>query len=239
VIHTQPPCACFALCTVHVPPPFLIPHAPALYIVVTCTCHSPTCAPVVIAHAQALYVMPAVFSACYRCMCGNTVTIPHAPSLSVVYAQPQPSPALRGSHTRGGELPSARVMSIRVRVCVCVRGMCVSACVRVCMCVCVRACLLWCVCVRVFVCTSACGCACVSARACVRQHVCVCVCECHMSVCVHVCVCVSACVRVSVCIVPSFLQRVPRDLTTVTASLLQHWGFAHACLGLEYFGYIP
>ena len=147
--------------------------------------------------------------------------------------------ALPGSHTRGGELPSAPVMSIRVRACVCVRGMCVSVSVRVCTCVCVRACLLWCVCVRVYVCTSACGCACVSARACVRQHVCVCVCECHMSMCVHVCVCVSTCMRVSVCVFPSFLKRVPRNQTTPTASLLQHRGFAHACLGLEYFGYIP
>ena len=175
VIHTQPPCVFFALCTVHVPPPFLIPHAPALYIVVACTCHSPTCAPVVIAHSQALYVMPPVFSACYRCMCGNTVTIPHAPSLSVVYAQPQSSSVLRSSHTRGGELPSARVMSIRVRVCVCVRGMCVSACVRVCTCVCVRVCLLWCV------------------RACVRVYLCV-----RMYMCVCACVCASECVYVRV-----------------------------------------
>ena len=176
---------------------FLIPHAPALYIVVACTCHTLTFAPFVIAHAQALYAMPAVFSACYRYMCGNTLTTPHAPSLNVACAQPPPSPALPGSHTtRGGELPSARVMSIRVCVCVCVRGMCVFACMRVCTCVCVRACLFWCVCVRVYVCVSACGCACVSVHACVRVRVCmcVCVCECHMSVCVHVCVCVSACV---------------------------------------------
>jgi len=239
VVHTQSPRTCFALCTVHVPRPFLIPHAPALYIVVACTCHAPTCAPFVNAHAQALYAMPAVFGACYRCMCGNTLTIPHAPSLSVACAQPPPSPTLPGSHTREGELPSARVMSIRVCGCVCVRGMWVSACVRVCMCVCVRACLFWCVCVRVYVCVSACRCACVSARACVHLRVCVCVCECHMSVCMHVCVCVSTCVRVSVCVFPSFLQRVRRNPTTVTASLLQRRGFAHACLGLEHFGYIP
>jgi len=151
-----------------------------------------------------------------------------------------PLPYQPEDHTRReGNCPSAHVMSIRVRVCVCVHGMCVSACVRVCTCVCVRECLFWCVCVRVYVCVSACGCARVSARACVRLLVPVCMCECHMSVCVHVCVCVSACVRVSVCVFPSFLQRIARNPTTVTTSLLQRRGFTHACLGLENFGHIP
>jgi len=102
-----------------------------------------------------------------------------------------------------------------------------------------RECLFWCVCVRVYVCVSVCGCARVSARACVRLLVPVCMCECHMSMCVHVCVCVSACVRVSVCVFPSFLQRIARNPTTVTTSLLQRRGFTHACLGLENFGHIP
>ena len=79
-------------------------HAPALYIVVACTCHAPTYAPFVIANAQALYAMLAVFGACYHCMCGNSFTIPHAPSLSVACAQPPPSPALPGSHRRGTPL---------------------------------------------------------------------------------------------------------------------------------------
>jgi len=123
-------------------------------------------------------------------------------------------------HTRGeGNSPprvsclSACVCAFACVVCVCLRA---CVCVRVCVCVCVCSG----VCVRVYVCISACGCTCVSARACVRLNVCMCVCEYHMSVCVHVCVCVSACVRVSVCVFPSFLQRVPRNPTTVTVSLL-------------------
>ena len=155
---------------------FLIPHAPALYIVVACTCHTLTFAPFVIAHAQALYAMPAVFGASSRCVCGNTLTIPHPPSLSVVCAQPPPSPALPSLHTRGGELPLG---ACHVYPCACVRlrtchvSVCVRACVyvHVCACVsvlvCVRACVGVCVCVLVCMCF----CACVCASACVRVRV--------------------------------------------------------------------
>ena len=47
-------------------------------------------APFVIANAPTLYVMPVVFSGCYHCMCGNTLTIP--PSLSLFCPAPTVSP---------------------------------------------------------------------------------------------------------------------------------------------------
>ena len=180
---------------------FLIPHAPALYIVVACTCHTLTFAPFVIAHAQALYAMPAVLGACYCCMYGNTLTIPHAPPLSVACAQPPLSPALPGSHTRGGELP-LRVSCLSACVCefACVACFCLRGCVCVCACVCVRvcsgvyACVCTCVCLRagVYVCLRVCVCACVCACACVHA---ICLCAC-----MYAYVCLRACVRVSVCI---------------------------------------
>jgi len=34
-----------------------------------------------ITHTLAIYIMPSVISGGYHCMCGNTLTIPHAPSL--------------------------------------------------------------------------------------------------------------------------------------------------------------
>jgi len=82
-------------------------------------------------------------------------------------------------------------------------------------------------------------------RVCLRVRVCVCVCAgayanaMCLCACTHACVCLRACVRVSVCVFPSYLQYVPRNPTSATASLSQRWGFAHACLGLEHFGYIP
>jgi len=173
VIHTQSPRACFALCTVHVPPPFLIPHAPALYIVVACTCYSLTCAPFVIAHAQALYAMPAVFGACYHCMCGNTLTIPHAPSLSVVWAQPHRLTRL----THEGRGTPLRACHVYPRACVRLRAwhVCVyvRACVYVRVCACVSALVCVCACVRVYVCVRVCMCVCarVCASACVRVRV--------------------------------------------------------------------
>ena len=74
-----------------------------------------------ITHALAMYVMPAVFGGSCHCMCGNTLTIPHAPSLSV-FCPTLTVCLLPDSRTRGGVLLSTRVM-------------CVSACMRVCACV--------------------------------------------------------------------------------------------------------
>jgi len=105
------PCTCFALCTVHVPQPFLITHAPALYVVLACACHAPTCAPFGIAHAPALYVMPAVF----RWWLSLTEILslhPTPPLLSLSCAQTSLSPFLPGSRTRGGVPPSARVFCV-------------------------------------------------------------------------------------------------------------------------------
>jgi len=88
-----------------------------------------------IAHAPVLYVMPAVFSGCYHCICGHTLTIPHAPLLSLSSAQPPKSSPLLGWRTRGGVLPSVRVTCVSACMCACV---CVS-CVCLSVCVCVRA----------------------------------------------------------------------------------------------------
>jgi len=49
-----------------------------------------------IAHAPSLYVTPVVFSGCYHCMCGNTLTIPHDPLLFLSSAQPLMSPPIPG-----------------------------------------------------------------------------------------------------------------------------------------------
>jgi len=57
--------------------------------------------------------------------------------------------------------------------------------------------------------------------------------------CTYVYVYLRACVRLSVCVFPSYLQGVPRNLTSDTASLSQRQKFAHVCLGLEHVGYIP
>ena len=113
------PCACFALCTVHVASPSLIAHAPALYVALACACHAPTSAPLVIAHAPALYVMPAVFGGCCHCICRNTLTIPHAPSLSFFFPTSTVSPLTRLTRalTRSGGTPlRACHVCIRVRV---------------------------------------------------------------------------------------------------------------------------
>jgi len=134
-----------------------------------------------------MYVMPAVYGGCYHCRCGNTLTIPHALSLSL----------LAHAHVEGPSPP--RVSCVHARACVCVRACHVSVCVRAC--VCVR------VCSGVFACVCTCAslgvCVCVYLR--VRVCVCVCVCvgECHVSVCMQVCECVPArgraceCVRLS------------------------------------------
>ena len=90
-------------------------------------------------------------------------------------------------------------------------------------CVCVRACMR--VCLRVLVCVCVCACVCANSM-CLRA-------------CIYACVCLRACMRVSVCVFPSYLQYVPRNPRSATASLSKRRGFAHVCLGLEYFGNIP
>jgi len=194
-----------------------------------------------IAHALALYIMHVVVSGCYHCMCGNTLTVPHAPSLSLFCPTSTVSPNTRLMRAGMGTSLRACHVYICVRVCVCVLGcmrvMCMTACVRVCVCVfvlvCVRACIRVYVCVRVCVCV----CACVHARACIRVRA-------HMpGVCMRarmrVCVCVRACVRLSVCVFLSYLQYVIRNPTSATASLPKRRGFVYVCLVLEYVGYIP
>jgi len=108
------------------------------------------------AHAPALSVMPAVFGGCYRCMCGNTLTIPYGPSLSLSCPTSTFSPLPRPTHVGRGNPLRACHVCICVRVCAYERGMCVSVCMRVCTCefvlvcvrayvrVCVRACMRGC-----------------------------------------------------------------------------------------------
>ena len=91
-----------------------------------------------------------------------------------------------------------------------VSGVCVHACMRVCVCVYVCVCVCACVCcVCVCMCVvCVCVCVCVCVRhvcvVCVRVRVCcVCVCMCVVCVCVCVfcvCVCVYVCVFVRVCV---------------------------------------
>jgi len=157
--------------------------------------HLPTpCACPTLLIVLATYFMPAVFGGCYYCMCGNTVTIPHALSLSLFC----PTPCLPHyqAHARVEGSSPPRVSCVYPRADVCVRECHVS--------VCVRACVYVRVCLGVF----ACVCTCASLRACVcvylRVHVCVCVCvcvlECHVSVCMHVCECVPARGRACECV---------------------------------------
>jgi len=212
-IHIQNPCACPTLLIVHglinIPCNANDVHRARLPHTCMRQAHSS-----LITHTLAMYVMPAVFGGSCHCMCGNTLTIPHAPSLSVFCPTLTVCP-LPDSRTRGGVFLSTRVMC--VSACTCVYA-CVS-------CVCLRACV--CVCLRLRVCACVCGCACANAmclRACTYAGVC------HGQ---------RACVRVSVCIFPSYLQYVDRNPTSTTASLSQLRGFAHAYLGLEHLGYIP
>jgi len=123
---------------------------------------------------------------------------------------------------RAGVRMRACLVCVCVRACVCVR-FCLGMYACVCTCMCLRACV--CVCLRVRVCVCVCVCACANAM---------CLCAC-----MYACVCLRACVRVSVCTFPSYLQYVPRNPTSATVSLSQRRGFAHACLRLEHFGYIP
>jgi len=153
------------------------------------------------AHEPALYVMPAVFGGCYRCTCRNTLTIPHAPLLSLSSAQPPPSSPLPIWHTRGVPPRVSCVYlraCVRVRachVCVCVRAcgcvrVCFGVCACVCMCVCLRACVCVCLRVRVCVCVSVCACAnAMCLCACTYAYICMSICMCVCSgACLHRCV---------------------------------------------------
>jgi len=99
-----------------------------------------------------------------------------------------PLPLLRSKHAgRGNPLRVCHVC-IRMRVCMCTRGMCVSVRVRVCACefvlVCVRTCVSACTCA----CTCVCACMCTYACHSVRMP-CVCL-HARMRVCVYVRACV-------------------------------------------------
>jgi len=114
------------------------------------------------------------------------------------------------------------------RVCVCVRAcVCVRVCFDVCACVCT--CVFLCTCVRV----------CLRMRAYVCVHMCTCAHAMCLYACAYACVCMRACVRVSVRVFLSYLQYVPRNPTSTTASLPKRRGFVHVCLGLEHVSYIP
>jgi len=144
--------------------------------------------PILIAHTPALCVMPTVFGGCYCGMCGNTLTIPHGPSLSLFCPTSTLSPLLRPVHAGRGYPLRVCHVCICMRVCVCTRGMCVSVYVRVCACefgfVCVHTCVSMCTCV----CVRACH-----VWVCVRAYVCV-------RVCLGVCACAGTCVCLRACV---------------------------------------
>ena len=87
VIHTQTPGLCPTLFIVHgwtnIPCNAKDVHKEKLSHTCLWQAHNR-----LIAHALAMYVMPVVFSGCYDCMCGDTLTIPRVPSLSLCSAQP-------------------------------------------------------------------------------------------------------------------------------------------------------
>jgi len=127
-------------------------------------------------------------------------------SLSSV--QPLLSPPLpRPTHAVWGNPLRACHVCIRVRVSVCVHG--------ICLCVCVRAC----VCVRV--CFGVCACVCTCVYLLVRVCVCMCACSCANAMflcsCTNAFVCLRACVRVSICAFPPYLGYVPRNPTSAMA----------------------
>jgi len=196
-----------------------------------------------IARVLSLFVMPVNNNksahGCYHCMCGNTLAIPHAPSLSLFCPTSTVFPLTRLMRTRRETSLRVCHVCICARVCVCVlecvRVTCASARVRLCACECVLVCV--CACVRVCVCVRVCICvyACVHARACmcVRARMpCVC-----MRARMRVCLCAYVCV--SVCVFPFYLQYVPRNLTSDMTPLSKRWRVLHDCLGLEHLGYIP
>jgi len=158
----------------------------------------------IIAHTPVLSIIAAVLGGCYCCVCGNTLTIPHGPSLSLFCPTSTLSPLPRPSHVGRVNPLRACHVCIRVRVCVCACGLCGSECGCVCSCefvlacvrayvrVCVRAC--WRVCVRVRVCVCVCASACANA---------VCLCACT-----YACVCLRACMRVSARLCPPLLSTI-------------------------------
>jgi len=165
--------------------------------------------PRLIVHTPALCIMPTIFGGCYCGTCGNTLTIPHGSSLSLFCPTSTLSPLTRPTHAERGNPLRVCHVCIRVRVCVCTPGMCVSVCVRVCACkfilVCVRTCVsAWCVCVRV--CLRYFG---VCAYVCVCVSACMCTYACTNAMCLftctYACVCICTCVCVSVRVFPSSL----------------------------------
>jgi len=142
------------------------------------------------------------------------------------------SPLLRPIHAgRGNPLRVCHVC-IRVRVCVCTRGMCVSVCVRVSACefgfVCVRTCVSTCtyVCVRachVCVCVCACVCVQVCLGVCACAGTCVCLCACvsvflRAHVHLRVSLCVRATMRLYACTYAGVCKRAPRCVRVPTCS---------------------
>ena len=211
VIYTQSPCACFALRIVHVSRTQLETQLTSQKIDVEKALCVRLCFPycrVTCPYLRMPFVRacPArdslrmhlpcpscpLFSMVVIAVCAEIFSLYPMALLSLSFVQPPLSLPFPGPCTRGGVIPSARVM----RVSACVFACAHVACVCLCACVCVRASLFWCVCEHMFVCVCVrvcvCVCACVCASACVRLRVrmpCVCV-RAHM----RVCVCVRACV---------------------------------------------
>jgi len=168
------PCACPSRVQARPLPARALPIPPALYF------H---------AHALTMYVMSAVFGGCCPCMCGNTLTILHPPSLFLL-PNLHSLPLIRLTHAGRG--PPFCACHVCILAHVCVRACHVCVCVRAC--VCVQHCLRVCVCVRT----------CERMRACVCVSLCVRVCTCaSVSACTLACVCVHAhmqvCVSVRAC----------------------------------------
>jgi len=83
--------------------------------------HLPTpCACPTLLIELAMYVMPAVFDGCYYCIFGNTLTIPHALSLSLFCPTLTVCPIIRLTHAwRGPALRTCHVyICVHVYVCV-------------------------------------------------------------------------------------------------------------------------
>jgi len=248
VIHTQFPCACFALCIVHVPRtqpegqstsqktdvekaldvllyfPCCLAKCPYLRMPFVRACPARD-----LLRMHLPYVSCPLFSVVVIAACAEILSLYPMTLLSPSSVQPPLSPPFPGPRTLGRVIPSACVCVyqrafFRVHAwheCICVRAcVCVRVCFGVCayVCVCVRVCLRVCVCVYVYVCVY----------------------ECHVSVCMYVCVCVSMYVRVYECMcLPLLSKCVPRNQTCDMASLSQCQGFVHVCLDLEHLGSIP
>ena len=141
-----------------------------------------------VGHRDNVSGLAKVFALCtvVFAVCAEILSLYPMALLSLSSVQPPLSPPFPGPRTRGGVIPSARVMCVSA----CVLAFARMACVCLCACVCVRASLIWCVCV--YVCLRACVPARVSVRVCVRVRVrmpCVCL-HARMRVCIYVCACV-------------------------------------------------